>query len=233
MASVDVDTLPKPVRSYARRAIPEYQDTPEIMHIRQHGEIRMKPDSRWQTLTADQYFSVHEPGFFWLAKVKVAPLINIVVTDSYVNGDGYLTARLLGSIPLVSAVGAKLDQGELMRYIAELVWNPVAIFNNPHLQFTMIDDHTVTVNIDNASVDLFFDKHGDIVRIHAPDRPRTVGKDSVPTVWEGEFFDYTRIGAYRIPKRGEVAWLLEEGTFTYWRGEIIEIKQALKTGRRT
>ncbi len=221
---VDIDTLPTRVREFAERATTGQQDIPTVIHVRQRGEIRMQPDAKWQSLTADQYFSVYKPGFIWLAKVKITPLIDIVVVDSFVKSEGYLTARLFGSIRLVSASGSGLDQGELIRYIAELVWNPAAILNNSQLQFTATDDNPVAVSIGQTSVGLFFDGQGDIVRIYAPDRPRTVGKDSIPTPWEGKFFDYSQIGPYRIPKHGEVAWLLEEDTFTYWRGEIIDIK---------
>jgi len=111
-----------------------------------------------------------------------------------------------------------------MRYIAELVWNPAAILFNPELQFTMIDEETAAASVSDASAELSFDKSNDITRIFSPNRARTVGKNSIPTPWEGKFFEYTQVGPHRIPKHGEVAGLLEEGIFDYWHGEIIEIK---------
>jgi hypothetical protein len=201
---VDIKAIPALISNFAERAATGQRATPNVIHVRQHGEIRMQPDAKWQSFSADQYFSVYEPGFIWLAKAKIAPLMNVVVVDSYVKGEGYLTARLFGSLPLASATGSELDRGELMRYIAELVWNPAAIVNNPQLQFTMADNNTVSISIGQTNVNLFFDDQGDIVRIYAPDRPRTVGKDSAPTAWEGRFFDYTQVGPYRLPKGGEV-----------------------------
>ncbi|MDH3693085.1 MAG: hypothetical protein OER96_00745 [Gammaproteobacteria bacterium] len=221
---IDINTLPTLISKFAERATAQQHNTPKLIHIHQRGEIRMKPNASWQSFKADQYFSTYEPGFIWIAKIKMTPFISVTVVDSYVDRQGNLQARLFDSIPLTSATSPQLDQGELMRYIAELVWNPAAVLFNLDLHFTMLDDETAAASIGGSSVELSFNKSGDITRIFAPNRPRTVGTDSIPAPWEGKFFDYAQVGPYRVPKRGEVAWLLEEGIFTYWRGEIVEIK---------
>lgn len=66
-------------------------------------------------------------------------------------------------------------------------------------------------------VDLVCDEAGDIVFVSAANRPRG---DEGPTPWEGRFEDYRTLGGLRVPARGEVTWLLRDGRFAYWRGEI-------------
>jgi hypothetical protein len=63
-------------------------------------------------------------------------------------------------------------------------------------------------------------ENGDIVRIEADDRPRAVGGRMVPTRWRGRFFDYHEMDGCRIPIRGVVSWLSDDGSFDCWRGKV-------------
>ncbi len=49
-------------------------------------------------------------------------------------------------------------------------------------------------------------------------RPRADGSTTVETKWSGSFGDYRSFGRASIPTSAEVAWLLPEGRFDYWRG---------------
>ena len=215
--------VPAIVRRFAERAQADNRTGPGIVQIRQRGEMRMSPQGRWRSFTAQQYFAVQQPGFVWIANVHAAPMINVCVVDSYIGGAALLEARLMGSIPLAKVTGPELDRGELMRYLAELVWNPGAFSINSTIDFETLDNGAVAACVADVPVQLWFDEHGDIRRVYAHDRPRTVGKTTVPTPWEGRFSDYAEMHGHRIPRRGEAAWLLEEQRFTYWRGEVIEI----------
>jgi hypothetical protein len=46
----------------------------------------------------------------------------------------------------------------------------------------------------------------------------------VETAWEGTFSDYATVGGVRIPTRGEVAWILETGSFPYWRCTVTNLE---------
>lgn len=185
--------------------------------------MRANPGDAWQPHTAEQTISVHEPGFVWLARVQLAPFLPARILDAYVDGEGLLEVRLLGSLRLARATGPQVSRGELMRYLAELAWAPHAMLHNPHLRWREIEMNTVEVSADSAAgpvrVRLVFED-GDIARIEADDRPRTVGRATVPTAWRGRFFDYREMGGCRIPTRAEVSWLLDDGPFTCWRGEV-------------
>ncbi len=215
-------TQPAVVQSFVQRATSE-RTVPSTIHLRQRAEMRANPGDAWQRHTAEQTISVHEPGFVWLAHVKLAPLVSACVLDAYVDGEGLLEVRLLGSLRLAHAAGTQFSLGELMRYLAELAWAPHAMRHNRHLSWREIDANTVEVSADSAGgrarVRLVFE-NGDIARIEADDRPRAVGRSTVPTGWRGRFFDYREMGGCRIPTRAEVSWLLDGGPFTCWRGEV-------------
>ena len=109
-----------------------------------------------------------------------------------------------------------------MRYLAELIWAPHAIQRNPQLSWREIDASTVEVSASAggpARVRLIF-QDGDIARIEADDRPRMAGRFMLPTKWRGCCSDYRETGGCRTPTQATVSWLLDNGSFEYWRGRV-------------
>jgi hypothetical protein len=226
-------TLPAPevpaiIRAYARRAAPA-SSRPRTVRLWQRGEMRFKPGGPWQPMLAEQVMSVREAGFVWLAEVRVAPFLFARVVDAYVGDHGLLEARLLGSVPLARATGPHADKGELMRYLAELVWAPQAMLENPWLRWREVSGSVVEVTAASSSgparVRLVFGG-GDVIRVEADDRPHGQSASAVPRRWIGRFHDYREVSGYCIPTRAEVAWVLDDGPFTYWRGEVTDLQVA-------
>jgi hypothetical protein len=110
-----------------------------------------------------------------------------------------------------------------MRYLTELIWAPHAMRHNSALSWREIDAATVEVSAASpggpARGTAYFED-GDIARIEADDRPRTAGRRMVPTDWRGCCDDYRERGGCRIPTRARVSWLLDDGSFEYWRGKV-------------
>jgi len=150
----------------------------------------------------------------------MGPLVSARILDCYVEGEGLLEARLFGSARLASAAASR---SELMRYLAEPAWAP----HNPKLSWREIDAATAEVSAvspaGKAQVRLIFE-NGDITRVGADDRPRIVGRCTVPTRWEGRCYDYRELDRCRIPTRGVASWLLEGVPFEYWRGQVTEFR---------
>jgi hypothetical protein len=156
----------------------------------------------------------------------MAPLVSARILDCYVDSKGLLEARLFGSVRLASAAGPQASRGELMRYLSELAWAPHAMLYNPKLSWREIDPATVEVSAASpageAQVRPIFE-NGDITRLEADDRPRIAGRCTVPTHWEGRCYEYRELDRCRIPSRAVASWLLEDGPFEYWRGQVTEL----------
>jgi hypothetical protein len=122
------------------------------------------------------------------------------------------------------ARGPEIDRGEAQRYLAELVWCPLAFLHNDELEFRALSDRSVRVWIhdERTYVDLSFDENGDIVGA----RTETRSRDGVVQPWEGRFSDFEKFEAIRAPARGEVWWETPEGRFEYWRGQVISLDWA-------
>lgn len=211
--------MPERLRSFVERNLPEPRPAADRLTLHQTGEMRLKPGGRAMPFSAQQWSAVDELAFCWRARVRMAPLVTAVVEDAFEAGRGRLDVRLWGAIRVMHAEGPELDRGEAQRYLAELPWNPGAVLRNPALRFEARGDEGVRVACGDAQtwVDLRFDAAGDIVGSFS--ETRHFGERG-PTPWEGSFWDYGVLGGLRVPRQGEVSWLLPEGRFTYWRGRI-------------
>lgn len=188
--------------------------------------MQLKP-GRWLPFAAEQEMALDRIEFTWAARFRIAPLIWLRVRDWYREGDGGLDGRLFGRFPIVRAGGVEVARGEAMRYLAELAWAPHAMSSNRALEWREIDAATIEVATlvgdVRVAVMLHFDSQGDITAASADARARMVGKQSVPTPFRGSYGDYRVVNSVRLPTSAEVAWLLPEGPFTYFRARLTDL----------
>jgi uncharacterized protein DUF6544 len=218
--------VPAIVSAFAQRARSD-GGVPIVVRLSQTGDMRANPGDHWRTFTATQTIAVREPGFLWLARMRILPCVFADILDGLTDGNALLEVRLFGSIRLARSAGPDVARGEVMRYLAELPWAPWAMVQNRHLSWREIDANTIEVSAPSpggpAKVRLIFE-NGDVAGIEADDRPRSVSGRTIPTRWQGRFFDYRQIGGCRIPTRAVVSWLLDDGPFDCWRGIIIQFE---------
>lgn len=218
-----MDLIPLIMRDFAVRN-GGHVGGPDTVTMTQKAEMRLAADQPFFQLDASQVSGTKTPGFVWRARGTMNGIVPLQIVDAYVAGVGELEVRVAGSIPVASAGGPEAAQGEAMRFLAELPWNPDAILNAGGLTWRQVDAVSVEVSMETtggeARVTMLFDQTGDIVAIEAKDRPR-VG--DLPARWIGRFSGYAQAGPYRFPAAGEVAWDLPKGEFVYWRGAILSV----------
>ena len=219
--------LPPLVAAFVERNLPSDASSSRVC-FSQTGEMQLKP-GRWRGFTAEQEAATGRVEFCWRAQFPLAPLVALRVGDWYRVDDAALEVRLLG-VPLKRMRGPDVARGEAMRYLAELPWVPQACMANRDLAWRELDKRTVEVAMDidsaRAAMQLHFDDAGDIVGASAPDRPRAVGKDVVPTPFGGEFSDYQVFNGIRVPTAASVWWELTDGPFVYFRGRVTSYRSA-------
>lgn len=222
----EIDTLPLPVQRYFSLALPPDRRSISRARLRQTGEFAMQPGAAMQPFDATQYINIRSPGFVWDASIRTAPAISVRVRDAYVAGEGRMQAKMMGLIPVIERRdSAGLATGALVRYLAEAVWVPPALLPAAGVEWSPIDAYSARATITDAgkavSLDFAFGAGGAVEMVRTT-RPRDVDGRSVETLWEGRFSDYGRVDGLMIPRYGEVAWVLPEGEFIYWRGRIVD-----------
>ncbi|MEZ5102028.1 MAG: DUF6544 family protein [Thermoleophilia bacterium] len=218
-----MDAVPAGIRAYVERHVGG-ASAPRLVRLVQRGEMWQRPDARPMPFTATHELHVNELAFRWRARFPVAPLVALRVLDAYERGAGRLEARVLG-VPVMRQRGPDVDRGEAIRYLAELAWGPHAMVENAALAWRELDARTYEVSTEaggrRVAVRLELDEAGDLVRSFCPERPAVEGGQVVERPWEGLNLAYGELAGIRMPVRAEVRWLLPEGPFPYWRGEVL------------
>lgn len=188
--------------------------------------MRMSPEARWIPFTAEQTIEARRSSFRWQAHLSSGRLTPVTVTDAYEDGHGRLTVKAAGLVPLKKITGADVDQGELQRYLASIVFCPPALLKHASLEWNAVGPLTLRLRDRNdptgATVDLEITADGRPLTCRAV-RPRLVGKQSVLTPWWGTYLEFREWEGLRVASRLEVSWQLPEGPFTYFRSELTSL----------
>lgn len=223
----DLAALPPPVRRYLHAVLREGQPHIERVRMEQRGTFRGDgPTSPWRPFTATQHVTVRPPGFVWNATIQMWPWVPVRVVDAYHDGRGMLRATLGGVLPVLDAApGAALDEGELLRYLAEAPLYPTALLPAAGVEWVSIDDTSARATLvhggTTAALTFHVNDRNEVERVEGL-RGFTHEDGSVERrPWVGYWRRYRERGGMRVPTEGEVAWMdSEQGEVSYWRGRM-------------
>ncbi len=223
---VSVEDLPPLLQAYLKKVIVNKTHGTHVK-FSQRGEFRMKPEDKMSPFVAEQLVSIVSPMFSWIAKITFKGL-SVSVCDRLVNKKGELQARLFSAIILAEGSGESFLRGELLRYLAEIPWYPIAILQQPKIKWQEISRNKITGSLSageiNATVEFTFNEEGFIESIYVPDRERSIDGKIELKPWLGEFSDYQEHEGIKIPTKGQVSWLLDSGKFTYFKARVSDYK---------
>lgn len=227
--AADLAGLPAPVARYFEAALREGRTLPRYARLRQIGTFLVKPASnRWGPFDATHHMTGRPAGFVWDARIRMAPGLNVRVRDSLLGGRGSMVGTLLGFIPVVRMEGTpEIAAGSMQRYLAEAVWCPSALLPSAGVIWSALGDASarasLTLGATTVTLDFHFGEDGLVRSVFTAARPRTEGRRSVPTPWQGRWSRYEEHGGIVVPVEGEVEWVLPTGPQPYWRGRVTDI----------
>lgn len=219
----ELDGLPAPVQRYFRAVLKDGQPIIAAASLKLSGTFNMSEASeQWKPFTSEQRVITRRPGFDWDARIMMLPGVPVHVHDAYVAGEGILRGALFGLVPVVNMAGTpEMARGELLRFFAEAVWYPTALLPSQGVRWQAVDDTSAHATLADGAVAvtlLFrFNADGLIDTVYAEALDRVADGKTVSAPWQGRFWNYAERDGMRVPLNGEVAWLLPEGTKTYFR----------------
>ena len=253
--AADIEGLPASVQRYFRAVLPQDQSMVTSVNITQSGTFNMGHDTdQWRPFIAEQTVRPGHPGFLWDARIRIAPGVAVHVHDAFINGAGYLHGAIFGAITVMKEKNLReIDEGELLRYIAEAPWYPTALLPSSGARWEQIDERSARVTISVPSAGKNPDNDGDsrggdapgelrqsmvfrftadglIESVYADARGATVDGTIVPTPWEGHWWAWEVRHGILVPTEGEVAWLYPSGRKPYWRGKLDAIAYTTAKG---
>lgn len=199
----ELDGLPAPVQRYFQAALTDGQAIIAAVSIQHAGTFNMSATAeQWKPFTSQQRVITQRPGFDWDARVMMFPGVPVHVHDAYVAGEGIL-------------------RGELLRFFAEACWYPSALLPSQGVRWQAVDDTSALATLTDGklAVTLLFRFNADglIATVYAEARDRVADGKTASAPWQGRFWNYAVRDGMRVPLNAEVAWLLPEGTKTYFR----------------
>lgn len=218
--------LPEPIKRYLTYAQIIGKERIRTVRLKQHGSMSLKEGAKWLPLTAEQYFTTNPPAFLWNGMVHPFPLVSISATDTFSEGHGKMRIKAFSFIPMGTATGPEMDQGELLRYLGEIAWFPTALLSELiHWQAVDSERATATISLSGITASAVFhvDEQGSYTHLTA-ERYREEHKQQVLRPWTGRWSDYRDIEGFRIPTKAAASYTLESGEYDYFRCRITAIQ---------
>ena len=223
-----IKNLPEPVKRYFTHSLEEGQHYVSYIKLKHTGEFRQGENQKWMSIEGQEYFTTETPGFLWIGKISLLPLVWITGVDKYLEGRGTFQIKIMSIFTIADdPTGKELDESELMRWLAEAPLFPTALLPSSYLHWEPVDSDSAKAIIDYGRTRVealfHFDKKGEIVQMNA-DRYRAVDNSFVKEKWLGHYSNYAVTKNILVPWDIEVSWNSEVGNFTYAKFKIKEIQ---------
>lgn len=219
-----LSALPPIVQQWMQRAGVEGKTPQQQVYLKQSGEMKTSPDGKWMSVRAEQYIQTETPGFLWIADVKAAPFVHLAGRDKYIEGKGEMLIKLFSLIPVADSKGPEIDQGALLRYLAEVIWYPSAALQE-YINWEQLDSATAKATMQyggiTASGIFRFNPKGEVISFEADRYYERKGGATIEkwliTIDEDSYRSFDGI---RLPTHAEVTWKLAGGDFTWYKLQI-------------
>lgn len=226
ISKADIEVLPQNVQRWLKYAQIIGKEKITSVRLKQKATMRLEIDKKWMPVQAEQYFTTEEPSFIWKANIKMAPLFHIVGRDVYTEGKGNMLIKFLSLFTVANSKGKEINQGTLLRYLAEMVWFPTAVVNN-FITWEEIDtEHakaTMTYKEVIASGVLTFNDKGEVINFEAERYGEFDNKFRLE-LWSISLYAYKEFDGIKVPTKGDVTWKLKTGNFNWFNFEVTQIE---------
>ena len=217
--------LPPVVQKWLVRSNIVGKEKIRTIRLKQKGLLRSKPEGKWMSMQAEQHIITEPAGFIWKAKIDPGYFMTINGRDKFEHGKGHMLIKAANMITVADSEGSQIDQGAMMRYLAEIMWSPTAALNK-NIRWEYVNDtsaRAVLVDGDKTVSGLFlFDRNGDVVGFEGKRYGDFNDLYSLET-WAVEVKGYQDFHGVRIANKSEVTWKLKTGDFTWLKIEVTDI----------
>ena len=206
-------TFPPEFRQrFLRHAFPEGFVPTSAVRLHMHGEIRLKT---WTPFHAEEVLH-HSRGFVWKARVGLL----LRGGDSFVDGAGACSWKLLGLIPVVRASGPDIDRSAAGRWMAESILLPGMLL--PELGADWAGD-TVTLRRhgETMTLNLTLDNRGALQGFRTLRWGNPAGAPFGDYPFGGAVEEERTFGGVTIPSRLRIGWHV--GTPAWQEGEFFRM----------
>ncbi|HTE00126.1 MAG TPA: DUF6544 family protein [Mucilaginibacter sp.] len=202
--------LPAPVQRYFKHVLKEGQSYINYVRLKHNGLFKTSLDGKWVKINGEQYFTTGKPGFAWKGITRM-----FTARDLFIGGKGRLRVALFSIYSILDGEGAKYDQGELLRWLAESAWFPTNLLPSDQMKWLPVDEHTANLTYQYRDISLActvtINDAGEIIQFQTQ---RYMGETTLET-WIGKLSHYMPVDGMRIPTITEAIWKIDQVEHSY------------------
>ena len=194
--------------------------------LRQKGAMRMQENGKWLPFSAEQFINADDQAFVWNATVNSGGILPINARDKYFRCHGNMFINGMYTVPIANNSGREIDQGTLMRFLAEIIWFPTAALAT-YIRWDYLSETSAIATIDNGLTSVSgvfsFETNGDVKGFEGM-RYRDINHYYALEKWTIAIMGYRVLGGVRIANNCEVSWQKNGKTFTWLKVEISKMQ---------
>jgi hypothetical protein len=206
------------------RSLPVDTPIPGRFQNTQEGEMEIR--GWWVRFSGQTHYRPRPFAFLWKARFNVIPGVWLIAEDAHDSANGSGRARLWGIIPIGGRRGPEVFRMQLVRSLAELVWNPQLALAVPELVWDETGERTFRVRTvfggQEVSVSFELNEKDEVIRAFGR-RPYDVPEGFLEAGWQYRFSDHREFARVRIPATAVATYDKPGGAWEYWRGRITSV----------
>jgi hypothetical protein len=227
VTDADLDVLPEVVQRYLR--FMGVVDRPRDWSFRAHfsGQFRLRPQFGWLPAEAWQYNSGLEVARLFVMRLRVAGVVPMVGSDTYLDGRGRMLGKLLDRVTVADGQGEEFDIGELTTYLNDAILLAPSMLLGLATSWVAVDEGSFDVTLTDAgrtvSGRVFVDEHGAPYDFSTTDRYVDLPGGLVRAEWRTPVWSWQVVDGRRLPCRVCAVWHLPDGPMPYVDGQLSQV----------
>jgi len=165
----DLATLPIPISRYIRFSGLIGLKKISTMRIVHSGAFKPGANKKFMPVKGEYSLTTKKPSFSWFGKVAMIPGLTFSAFDSYYNGHGRMTVKLLSTFKIVDVDSKEIGLSAFGRCVAEMTLVPSFFLDNKKVKWLSSDSTKAECQITDldliANAQLYFNKNGSLDKI--------------------------------------------------------------------
>ena len=234
LTDADLADLPFVVQRYLRFMGVVGRPRDWSFHARFVGHFRLRPRLGWMPAEAWQYNSGCGVARIFLMRLRLAGVVPVIGSDTYLDGHGRMLGKLMDRIVVADGQGAEFDIGELTTYLNDGVLIAPSMLLGPATAWNAVDDRSFDVSLTDSGRTVtgrvFIDERGAPVDFSSSDRFADLPTGLVRAEWRTPVRGWEVIDGRAVPGVIEATWHLPTGPLPYVTGRLGSIAHNVAPG---
>jgi hypothetical protein len=102
-----IKNLPEPVQRYFTFSLEKDQQYVSCIKLKYTAGFHQDENQKWMPVEGEEYLTTERPGFIWIGKISLLPLVLITGIDKYLEEKGTFQIKILSIFTIADAPRGK------------------------------------------------------------------------------------------------------------------------------